>query len=131
VLGAIHPEIVGLTPQVNEDSQRRFVDLMWERSLTEFVCSVGEDGFPRDDPYGALSTETNAERDRHGHEITSFERAYEIEVRGALDAMGDTAMDIIVEWAQPRRKDPLFICYGIGMDHECLLGQERSRLDRK
>lgn len=43
---------------------------------------------------------TNAERDRHVHEITSFERAYEIEVRGAIDAMGHTAMDIMVEWAR-------------------------------
>jgi hypothetical protein len=100
VLGELYPEIAGLGTSINEGLQRRFVDLMWDCSLTELIRTAGEEGFPPDDPYRALSARTNTERDRFAYEITSFERAYEIEIRGALDALGDTAMDIMVEWGR-------------------------------
>lgn len=99
VLGEAYPVIDGLEPLDLFDLQRRFIDDLWTTPFSKMIEILGAQPH-RDDPHVALSSETNLNRDRHADEITSFERAYEIELRGAIDVCGELAADALCAIAE-------------------------------
>ena len=99
VLGETHPVIDTLDPTQLLDLQRRWIDELWDTPLLRLIEIIGNQPRPID-PYVALSSETNINRDLHADEITSFERAYEIELRGAIRVCGTLAADALCAMAE-------------------------------
>jgi hypothetical protein len=107
VLGETHPFIPDLEPLDMLTLQKAFVDRMWRTTLTEMVLATGEDDQGGEaDPYVSLSAETNQQRDLYASEITDFASAYDIEIRGGIDAAGDLATEIICDWSARNNETP-------------------------
>ncbi len=98
VLGESHPFSSALSPERLLDLQKAFVDRAWSSTLTEMVLSIGDQRGP--DPFARLCVETNLMRDQHADEITDFNHAYEIEIRGAISASGELAAEAVCGWAE-------------------------------
>src|SRR3546814_8903722 len=90
LIGESYPMSSGMKNTMQLDLQKKFVDRIWETSLVEMVQMIGDAWNPTDG-FGYLSAETNRERDKYAEEITSFARASEIEIAGAIDAAGSLA----------------------------------------
>jgi hypothetical protein len=73
---------------------KKFMDDFWEASLTDMVRQIGDQGGPVED-YRPLTADTNRQRDLYADEITSYEKAYDIELRGGIDACGDLAVEVL------------------------------------
>lgn len=98
VLGDHYLVIPGLSAEEQLPIQRYIYDYLWECPLTEIVEMIGETGMQGDE-YRKLSEETNAQNLLHRHELKSFERAYDIELRGAIELAGEIGADIVAELA--------------------------------
>ncbi|WP_313516772.1 hypothetical protein [Brevundimonas sp.] len=99
VIGEAFPVLEGLDPEALLDLQRDVVDDLWACSFQEMIERIGNQ--PRaQDPHQALSEETNRERDAHVADITSYARAYKIELRGGVDACGKLAADALCGMAE-------------------------------
>lgn len=94
VLGQSYPVLAGIDDATQLVLQKGFIDRLWETPLLEMVERIG-DAWDRDDPFVDLSQQTNRDRDRHAEEITSFARAYEIELTGAIDATDEMGAEVL------------------------------------
>ena len=94
VLGESYPVLAGIDDGTQLYLQKGFIDRLWDSSLTQIVELIG-DSWDTSADYMKLSAETNRERDRHADEITSFARAYDIEIRGAIDIAGPLAAEVL------------------------------------
>ncbi len=94
VLGESFPTFPGMPPDILLNFQQKFIDRLWNSTLTEMVTTMGDQDRDRED-FRALSDDTNRQRDLHQAEITSYRRAYDIELRGAIDASSDAVADAV------------------------------------
>lgn len=99
IVGESYPVIDGLDPADLLALQKGVVDDLWSCTFEEMIRTIG------DSPHSAekhrvLSEETNRDRDIHADEITSFARAYQIELRGGLGACGHLAADALCAMAE-------------------------------
>ncbi len=99
ILGESHPSINVLSPNELLALQRRWIDHLWVTPLSRMIEILGDQP-RRIDPHLALSAETNTNRDLHADEITNYERAYEIELRGAVSVCGTLAADALCAMAE-------------------------------
>jgi hypothetical protein len=99
VLGNLYPSIEQLRAKEELQLQIAFFDYLWDQPLTRMV-EVMEDGPVPRDGFESLSEDTNRQCATYSHELKSFEGAYDIELRGAIEIAGEVAADIIAELAQ-------------------------------
>lgn len=99
ILGPSHPFSPHLDPATMLRAQIAVADELWETSMTDLILQVADTTGPSDD-YGPLTEETNRNRDEYAGEITNFKVAYDIELRGAIEGVGDLAADTLFDaWA--------------------------------
>lgn len=93
ILGPSYPVMDGFDAKTMVYLQKRFLDHLWTLSLTEMLQAIGDTEPP--DDYAPLTAETNRLRDLHANEITSFASAYDMELRGGIEAWGELATDVL------------------------------------
>lgn len=89
------------------DRQRLYFDFVWEKSVIEVIETLGETR-PRSDAFVAVSDEINRENKISAHEPTNLKAAYDIELRGAIEAAAANAAQIILEVVDPCDGWPMF-----------------------
>lgn len=94
VVGESYPLVENLDPATLLQLQKGFVDRLWETPIVRMFEMIG-DAWDASRDYVDLSADTNLERDKHAGEITSYARAYEIEIAGAIDGAGDLIADVL------------------------------------
>jgi hypothetical protein len=101
VMGYVHPSETPFDASTELAVQKAFLDHMWERPLVEIVdhlADVDADAFGID--HSALAQTLNEGVAAHAHTIDGFETAYEDEVRGIVDLLGDVALEVMVDMAR-------------------------------
>ena len=99
VLGPTYPVDDRFAPEVMLKLQQGFIDRLWEASLTDMITQAGPEA-ERAEDYGPLTTETNKKRDQHSDEMTSYEVAYETELRGMIEACEDLAANVLRDFGE-------------------------------
>lgn len=100
VLGYVHPSETPFDAATEVALQKAFLDHMWERPLVEiFDHLAGVDGEAFDVDHSALAQSLNAGVAAHAHTIDGFAAAYEEEVRGVVDLLGDVTLDVVASMA--------------------------------
>lgn len=105
ICGETHPTFPWLDATTELSLQKSFADHMWTASLADMLARGGDRDEP-EEPFSALSQETNAERDKYAHEIVSFSGAYKIELAGGLDAAGAILADVMCAHAEKHGHAP-------------------------
>ncbi|WP_367348943.1 hypothetical protein [Sphingobium yanoikuyae] len=95
-LGDMHPTFDELPPEDQLELQKRTFDYFWEMRLSALVAGM-DDGAELRRDYAELTKDTNARNQEHRDELRSYENAYDVELRGAVEVVGETAADIIAE----------------------------------
>jgi hypothetical protein len=93
-LGNMYPSLEQLSAEELHRFQVGFFDYLWDVPLSQIVGLIGDTPGPTDD-FRKLSEETNRDCARFAHELRSFEGTYDIELRGAVELLGDVAADVI------------------------------------
>jgi hypothetical protein len=98
VLGDAYPNWPGLALSSAQEFelQRSVFDLMWDMPLTKVVETTGTSELSSND-YSELSAETNKQNKVWAHELTSLKVAYDIEIRGGIEAVSEVAAQSLME----------------------------------
>lgn len=94
VLGNQYPVIKELPADDLYRLQVSFFDYLWEAPLSKMVEMIGDAPRPNDD-FRRLSEQMNRDCATFAHELKSFEGTYDIELRGAVDLLGDIVADVM------------------------------------
>ena len=100
VMGFVHPSKTPFDAATELARQKASLDHMWDRPLVEIVdhlAGVDADAFDID--HVALAQTLNDGVAAHAHTIDGFSAAYEEEVRGVVDLLGDVALDVMAGMA--------------------------------
>lgn len=95
-LGDMHPTFDGLPPGDQLELQKRTFDYLWKIPLSELVAGM-DDGAELRRDYAELTKDTNARNKEHRDDLRSYENAYDVELRGIVEVVGEIAADIIAE----------------------------------
>ncbi|SFR79794.1 hypothetical protein [Sphingomonas jatrophae] len=95
-LGDMHPKLDGLPPEDELELQKRVFDHLWEMPLSDLVAGM-DNGAELHCDFTELTDDTNARNQEHRNELRSYENAYDVELRGAVEVVGEIAADIITE----------------------------------
>ncbi|KQS51289.1 hypothetical protein [Sphingomonas sp. Leaf198] len=95
-LGDMYPKLDGAPPEDQLELQKRVFDHLWETPLSDLVAGM-DDGTELRRDYTELTRDTNARNQEHRDELRSYENAYDVELRGAVEVVGEIAADIIAE----------------------------------
>ncbi len=96
ILGPRYPFLAEVDAETMVLLQKNAMDALWQVSLADMIQRIGDEGVEAED-YRPLTEETNRQRDLYVDEITSYEAAYDIELRGAINAFGDLTGDILCD----------------------------------
>jgi hypothetical protein len=66
---------------------------MWSIPLIEIVATIGDRELQKDP--NSIAAKLNSDIRQHAYELRSFKQAYSAEVRGIIDLVGYTAVDIM------------------------------------
>jgi hypothetical protein len=99
ILGPSYPYSDDIDPGVMVSLQKKTIDTLWAASLVDMIVAAGDHGGEPED-YRPLTEDTNRQRDLWTHEITSYKAAYDIELRGAIEAFDELTADILVDLGQ-------------------------------
>lgn len=94
VLGDLYPFIPGLKQEELLAVQIGYFDHLWASTIGEMVECIGDANLPAG-RFIKLSNETNENNSIYKDELTSYTRAYDIELRGMIEVMASVAADII------------------------------------
>ena len=94
VLGMQNVQNAGIDPKLDLAIQKAFFDHMCTISLREMIKMIGEE---RISEYAQTSfaSRMNEQIAEHADELRSFKQAYDAEVRGIVDEMGDVTLDVV------------------------------------
>lgn len=106
VLGDLYPSHKALSAGQNLELQKGFFDHLWEQPLSAIISAIGDADQPGDH-FRELSKETNRQNQIYRNELKSYEGTYDIELRGAIEVVGDVAADVIGELASKAAGRPL------------------------
>lgn len=84
--------------------QKLCFDRMWNMTLVESIDNFLNDGIPKRD-FANLASRLNADSRKHQEEISSYQKAYKIEMEGIVDATGKVCVDIFNDMAHQREID--------------------------
>lgn len=101
MLGFMHPSAAGFDPETELVVQKAFFDHMWTIPLEDMVRTIGKNAWDRLD-FDDLARDLNHGVSQHADEIRSFSQAYAAELRGAAEACGDMAAQIVCDMGQKR-----------------------------
>jgi hypothetical protein len=99
-MGYLHPSETPFDAATELALQKAFLDHMWDRPLVEIVdhlANVDADAFDVD--HSGLAQTLNEGVAAHAHTIDGFATAYDEEVRGVVDLLGDVALDVMASMA--------------------------------
>jgi hypothetical protein len=88
----------GLSDDQEFELQRSYFDFVWDRPLLEMIEKLGDIKRPPN-AFVAASDEYNRQNKIWAHELTSFKVAYDIELRGGIEASAANAAQIVLEVA--------------------------------
>ena len=99
VLGMENVQNVAIDPKLDLAVQKAFFDHMCTISLQDMVKTIGEERVSKENqtPFASRMNKKIAE---HAEELRSFKQAYDAEVRGVVDDIGDITLDIVRSIAQ-------------------------------
>ena len=96
ILGPSYPFDDAIDAETMVVLQKRTIDTLWKAPLIDMILRAGDDSGEHED-FGPLTEDANRQRDLYADEITSYQVAYDAELRGAIDAFGDLTADILLE----------------------------------
>jgi hypothetical protein len=99
VLGHVHPANTGFDVEVETALQKAFFDHMWTLSLSEMMQALG-DFMPPEMAFGRLADRLNAGNVKHAHELRSFSKTYDIELKGVLNLIAPIGANIVSNMAE-------------------------------
>lgn len=99
VLGIMHPTNTAFEAVTELEIQKILFEHMWTISLYEMISIMGDNEFPGTDQNN-VAAHLNADIAAHADELRTFKQAYVAEVRGIVDLVGGTAVDILMSMAK-------------------------------
>jgi len=96
ILGPSYPVDEEIEPALMVALQKKTMDSLWEASLTEMLEQAGDQAEAVEN-YRTLTDDTNRQRDHYADEMTSYEVAYDAELRGAIEAFGELTANILCD----------------------------------
>ena len=111
ILGITNFQNVAMEPKTDLAIQKAFFDHMCSYSLEEVVMTIGEE-WVADEDHASSASSIDKQIAAHADELRSFEQAYDAEVRGVVNEVGDITLDIVRAIARDQQKR------FAGMDYE-------------
>jgi hypothetical protein len=100
VMGYVHPSETPFDAATELALQKAFLDHMWDRPLVEIVDHLaGVDADAFDVGHSALAQTLNEGVAAYAHTIDGFATAYDEEVCGVVDLLGDMALPVMASMA--------------------------------
>jgi hypothetical protein len=99
VMGFAHPSSTSFDPQTELVVQKAFFDHMWDISLEDYIGGADGDALHRLD-FNDLAQDLNVGISQHADNLKNFAQVYTDELRGAAEACGDVAAQIMCDLAQ-------------------------------
>ena len=103
VLGISNVQNAAIDPKMDLAVKKAFFDHMCTMSLQDIIKTIGEEWTFEENPTVFAST-MNEEIAEHAQELRSFKQAYDAEVRGVVDDVGDIALDVVRSIAREHRQ---------------------------
>lgn len=96
VLGDVYPSwpSIPLSDDQELDLQKSFFDYMWDQPLKKIIETLAESRIPSSD-FIELSEKMNQQNKVWAHEMTNIKAAYDIELRGVIEAAASIAVEIL------------------------------------
>jgi hypothetical protein len=99
-LGYIHPSLPNLEKATELGLQKGFFDVMWEKSLSEIIETIGDADLPDREELRRTASGIDADIKAHEHTLKSYQQTYRDEIVGAADVCSDLAADVIAGMAE-------------------------------
>ena len=103
VLGIMNFQNAAIDPKVDSAVQKTFYDHMCTISLQEMIMTLGNEWVSEADQT-SFASNMNEQIAEHAEELRSFEQAYDAEVRGVVDDVGDITLDVVRSISRERHK---------------------------
>ena len=103
VLGMRNVQSAAINPNVDLAVQKAFFDLMCTIPLEEMIRIIGENRTSKED-HISFASRMNKQIMEHAEELRSFKQAYEAEVRGVVDDVGDIILEVVRSIARERQQ---------------------------
>ena len=103
VLGIWSVENAVIDPKIDLAVQKAFFDHMSTMSLQDIIKTLGLEWTNEENPT-AFASRMNEQIAEHAQELRSFKQAYDAEVRGVVDDIGDIALDVVRSIAREHRQ---------------------------
>ena len=103
VLGISNVQNAAIDPKIDLAVQKAFFDHMCAMSLQDMIKTIGEEWALKENPT-AFALRMNEQIAEHAQELRSFKQAYDAEVRGVVDDVGDIALDVVRSIAREYRQ---------------------------
>ena len=103
VLGNMNVQNAAIDPTVDLAVQKAFFDHMCTVSLQEMIMTLGDEWVSEAD-HTSFELNMQEQISEHAEELRSFEQAYDVEVRGVVDDVGDIALDVVRSIGRERHK---------------------------
>ena len=96
ILGDLYPSWpdAEFTDKEEFTLQKNYFDYVWEQPLAKIIETFGDTEMPAND-FTQLSAETNDQNKVWAHELKSFEKAYDIELRGVIETVAESTAKLI------------------------------------
>ena len=94
VLGMENFQNAAIEPKLDLVVQKAFFDHMWTISLQDMIKMIGEEWLSEKDET-SFASRMNERIAEHAEELISFKQAYDAEVRGVVDDVGDITLDVV------------------------------------
>lgn len=93
VLGNMHPTLPELGAALEVEMQKEVFDLLWGKSLTEMVSTIGPAAPPEGEDLGLAASTIDADIKLHLGSLKSYRQTYRDEIVGAADSCCPFAME--------------------------------------
>ena len=103
VLGITNVQNVAIDPKADLAMQKTFFDHVCTISLQEMIMKIGDE-WVSDADQASFASNMNEQIAAHAEELRSFEQAYDAEVRGVVDDVGDITLDVVRCIARERQE---------------------------
>ena len=94
VLGISNVQNAAIDPKIDLAVQKAYFDHMCTMSLQDIIKTIGEEWTFEENPT-AFASRMNEQIAEHAQELRSFKQAYDAEVRGVVDEVGDIVLDVV------------------------------------
>ena len=103
VLGISNVQNSAIDPKIDLAGQKAFFDHVCTMSLQDILKGIGEEWTSEENPT-AFASRMNEQIAGHAQELRTFKQAYDAEVRGVVDDVGDSVLDVVRSIAREHRQ---------------------------